>query len=74
MATKDWKKVNTIYRIPKEINRWKNKNNNKVVSITFIKPSKIYRTSYFIGNFERYNTAKTKSQALKFAKSYMRKK
>jgi hypothetical protein len=67
MALKDWKKV-------KE-NKWRKEYSNKVI---FIEYDKLYTNNdYLVFTSNSWNALgkrfKTKSQALRFAKAYMRK-
>ena len=77
MALKDWKKIQPKWIAPKELYRWQNQKKLNY----FIGISKFLNGDYFVsmtfeqylGGFDKKRNFKTKSQALKFAKSYMRK-
>ncbi len=74
---KDWKKVKPHWIVPKELMRWEHKERtNYHVGI-----SKFLHGDFFVsmtldqylGGFDKSRTFKTKTQALKYAKAYMRK-
>ena len=73
MALKDWKKVeNKIGKVVGAI-IWDNKTNGRVI-LFYDKASKLYPVTLHIYNYQKHSIIfrKTKSQALKFAKAYMR--
>ena len=72
MATKDWK---IAYKSNKSIKWFNKKNNASEVIIKFWENSDLWKVSYDNWDFGGKHDGKlvdTKSQALKFAKDYMR--
>ena len=71
MALKDWKKTLTLNRV----NRWERKNPKDFVTIRYIGDLENKRTGHY--DFDVFKKdivkIKTKTQALRKAKSYMRK-
>ena len=73
MATKDWKKETDTSKMILYVNKYNNKFNVDVFYYRFHYKNKWLVKTAITDESLKIKTFKTKSQALKYAKSYMRK-